>query len=206
MSDRQLPSACSKLGLDPSSNRFHAPIVYHENYSFPDWPQGHTFPMDKFKELALCLTTNCQASNPLYSTLSRPLVRSNADFFRPLDFKDTPKEWFQQPTGPIDLHYFQQFLSGSFSKEQSKKIGFRGQVSRRELIERTVLEVVGTILTCQLALQVCGVVHYIRKNYFNTDDFCLSLLTNFNTTIFIFMFFCTTLLYITDIPSTHSAE
>jgi hypothetical protein len=35
----------SRLGLDPSLNRFHAPLVYHENYSFADWPEHHTFPV-----------------------------------------------------------------------------------------------------------------------------------------------------------------
>lgn len=35
----------SRNGLDPSINLFHAPIVYHENYSFADWPENHTFPV-----------------------------------------------------------------------------------------------------------------------------------------------------------------
>jgi hypothetical protein len=37
--------SASRLGLDPLSNRFHAPIVNHENYSFSDWPENHTFPV-----------------------------------------------------------------------------------------------------------------------------------------------------------------
>jgi hypothetical protein len=37
--------SASRLGLDPASNRFHAPIVNHENYSFSDWPANHTFPV-----------------------------------------------------------------------------------------------------------------------------------------------------------------
>jgi len=37
--------AASRLGLDPSINRFHSPLVYHENYSFADWPENHTFPV-----------------------------------------------------------------------------------------------------------------------------------------------------------------
>jgi hypothetical protein len=37
--------SASRLGLDPASNRFHAPIVNHENYSFSDWPENHTFPV-----------------------------------------------------------------------------------------------------------------------------------------------------------------
>jgi hypothetical protein len=40
-----LAAYSSRLGLDPSLNRFHAPLVYHENYSFADWPEHHTFPV-----------------------------------------------------------------------------------------------------------------------------------------------------------------
>jgi len=146
-------NACSKLGLDPLKNRFHAPIVFHENYSFPNWPTEYTFPMDKFASLAHFLVKNCRKSNPHHSSLSRPIVRSYDDFFRPLDYDDVIWEWFEQPTGPIDKIFLHRFLSGSLSKEECRYIGFREQTSRNELIERTVLEVVGTILTCQLALQ-----------------------------------------------------
>lgn len=38
-----LDTSC--LGLDPALNRFHAPLVYHENYSFTGWPENHTFPV-----------------------------------------------------------------------------------------------------------------------------------------------------------------
>jgi acetoin utilization deacetylase AcuC-like enzyme len=148
-------SACSKLGVHPSLNRFHAPIVYHEHYSFDDWPQHHTFPMDKFARLAECLTTNCRRINPEGSTLSRPVVRSYSDFFRPLDsIVDVPLGlWFEQPTGPIDPTFLNAFLEGTLTKEECRYVGFREQTPRPELIERTVLEVVGTILACQLALQ-----------------------------------------------------
>jgi hypothetical protein len=43
-------TAASRLGLDPRTNRFHCPLVYHEGYSFADWPSTHTFPVrDKAK-------------------------------------------------------------------------------------------------------------------------------------------------------------
>lgn len=35
----------SRLGLDPRQNRFHAPLVYHKDYSVDDWPASHTFPV-----------------------------------------------------------------------------------------------------------------------------------------------------------------
>lgn len=142
-------TACSKLGLDPSKNRFHAPIVYHERYSFKDWPQSHTFPMDKFRALANCLVSNCKKTNPEHSMLSRPLVKSYDDFFRPIDFQDVDWDWFQ----PVDSDFLHRFLSGCLDEKECRYIGFREQTSRPELIERTVLEVMGTILTCQLALK-----------------------------------------------------
>ena len=145
--------ACSRLGLHPQGNRFHAPIVYHENYSFPNWPASHTFPMDKFSRLAHALTTTCRSKHPETSNLSRPIVRSHADFFRPLDFAKIPYKWFAEPTGPIDASFLERFLNGDLSKEEERWIGFREQTSNPDLIRRTVLEVAGTILSSQLAIK-----------------------------------------------------
>ena len=146
--------ATSRHGLDPSINRFHAPIVYHENYSFEGWPEKHTFPMDKFKRTAHALGTTCKATHPAESSLPRPLVRNiNTDFFRPLDFHDIPREWLAKPKGPIDADFLHNFLAGELDYEHCRYIGFREQTSKPELIERTVLEVAGTVLTAQLAHQ-----------------------------------------------------
>ena len=49
--------AASRIGLDPALNRYHAPIVYHEHYSFADWPPNHTFSMDKFRCMAHAVMT-----------------------------------------------------------------------------------------------------------------------------------------------------
>jgi acetoin utilization deacetylase AcuC-like enzyme len=141
------PLAASRLGLDPSSNRFHAPIVYHEDYSFADWPSLHTFPMDKFARTAHALLTTCKATYP-ESSLPRPLVRQELDFFRPLDFGDVPRSWL---SGPIDSVFVDRFLNAQLSHEECRVIGFREQTGRTELIRRTVLEVAGTVLTSQLA-------------------------------------------------------
>lgn len=145
-----LPLATSRKGLDPAANRFAAPLVYHENYSFDDWPENHTFPMDKFARIAEALLTTCKSTHS-ESSLPRPLVRRMEDFYRPLDLKDIPTEdWF---CGPIDSDFFGRFLRGQLSKEECRHIGFREQTSRPELIERTLLEVAGTVLTAQLALR-----------------------------------------------------
>ncbi|KAL7448002.1 hypothetical protein ACHAWC_000269, partial [Mediolabrus comicus] len=73
-------------------------------------------------------------------------------------------------TPPIQSTYLHKFLSGSLSREECRQIGFREQTSRPELIERTVLEVAGTLLTAQLALRfglacnVAGGTHHAESN------------------------------------------
>jgi len=185
------PLACSRLGLDPSQNRFHAPLVYHEDYSFSNWPTNHTFPMDKFERLAYALTSTCKKTHPGVSTLSRPLVRSYNDFFRPLDIDDIPYHLFSNSKdlllelgenhehnnlqhyheeGPIEHSFLYRFLKGKLSQDEERWIGFREQTKRKELITRTVLEVAGTILTTQLALQygiasnAAGGTHHASPN------------------------------------------
>lgn len=139
--------AASHIGLDPYSNRFHHPIIYHENYSFADWPPKHTFPMDKFARLGHSLTTTCRTSQPEFSRLPRPLVRRIDDFYRPLDHWVIPRVWFRT----IEQSFLHRFLKGGLEASDERYIGFREQTSRPELIERTLLEVAGTILAAQLA-------------------------------------------------------
>ncbi len=146
--------AASRLGLDPALNRFHAPIVYHEHYSFPDWPPNHTFPMDKFARLAHAVTTTTTTtttSSSVRSNLPRPLVRHESDMYRPLDLVDVPRDWLAEPTGPIATDFLDRFLQSDLTREEKRYIGFREQTDRPELKERTVLEVAGTILASQLA-------------------------------------------------------
>jgi acetoin utilization deacetylase AcuC-like enzyme len=144
---QDLGLVASRLGLDPSKNRFHAPIVNHENYSFADWPPNHTFPMDKFQKIANALMTTSSKTVP-GSNLPRPLVRQELDFFRPLDFGNVPREWFDIIE---NADFVDRFLTGQLTTEEARYIGFREQTHRPELIERTVLEVAGTVLACQLA-------------------------------------------------------
>jgi acetoin utilization deacetylase AcuC-like enzyme len=146
------PLLASRLGLDPLQNRFHAPIVYHERYSFADWPPHHTFPMNKFERIAHALQTTCKRSTTT-SKLSRPIIRSPSDFFRPLDLQQIisqySNDWFYSI---IDQDFVTRFLAGQLTPQEARSIGFGQEQTRRpELIERTVLEVAGTILTCQLA-------------------------------------------------------
>mmetsp|Transcript_324 Transcript_324/g.568 ORF Transcript_324/g.568 Transcript_324/m.568 type:complete len:432 (+) Transcript_324:102-1397(+) len=138
--------AASRLGRDPCHNHFAPPIVYHERYSFAGWPSHHTFPMQKFERIAHALQTTT-SKTVVGSNLPRPIVRAEEDFFRPLD--DVPvKEWIASIINP---DFVERFLDGRLTKEEARRIGFREQTHRPELIERTVLEVAGTVLTAQLA-------------------------------------------------------
>lgn len=127
--------------------------------------------MNKFERTAHALTTTCKATHPQSSSLPRPLVRNGqTDFFRPLDFKGIPRSWLAQPTGPIDAEFFDSFISGQLDYKHCRYIGFREHTSRPELIERTVLEVAGTVLTAQLANQwgiasnVAGGTHHAHPS------------------------------------------
>ena len=161
--------SASRLGLDPAQNRFHAPIVYHEQYSFDGWPEKHTFPMDKFARLAHAVLTTQKSTLPS-SNLPRPLVRRPEDMFRPLEYEDVPTEWFVSPTGPIDADFFHRFTDAGLSTEEKRWIGFREQCDNPALIRRTVLEVAGTVLTSQLAFKygiasnLAGGTHHARRD------------------------------------------
>lgn len=61
--------------------------------------------------------------------------------------------WFADPSGPIDSEFLNSFLEGKLDDDRTRHIGFREQTSRPELIERTVLEVAGTVLASQLAFK-----------------------------------------------------
>jgi len=107
--------------------------------------------MKKFERTAhaLLTTTSKTVTN---SNLPRPLVRSMDDFFRPPGFSEIPiQEWLELVNKDTD--YGRRFLQRELTREEARIIGFREETHRPELIERTVLEVAGTVLTAQLALK-----------------------------------------------------
>lgn len=123
--------------LDDEKETTHHTVLSHTHFS----------QMDKFARIAHALTSTCKASHSP-SPLPRPLVSKYEDFFRPLDLDQIlDLSWFDI----IDGDFLHRFLTGQLSHEECRYIGFREQTSRPELIERTVLEVAGTVLTCQLA-------------------------------------------------------
>lgn len=124
--------------------------------------------MNKFEQTAVALLNDpdhlLQQTN--YND-KRPLILSIDHFYRPLDVVHFPLS-FMSP--PVQSDYLHKFLSGALSNEECRQIGFREQTSRPELIERTVLEVAGTLLTAQLALRhglacnVAGGTHHAEAN------------------------------------------
>jgi acetoin utilization deacetylase AcuC-like enzyme len=116
--------------------------------------------MDKFTRLAHALQNTTRNSHP-ESPLPRPLIRSAKDFFRPVDAesivsKASVHRWWLDVIHP---DFLRRFVEGQLTVEECRRIGFREQTSRPELIERTILEVAGTVLTCQLA-----VAHGVASN------------------------------------------
>lgn len=105
--------------------------------------------MDKFGRLAHAVMTTCSKNG--FRHLPRPLVANESDMFRPFDRVDIPREWLAEPTGPIAVDFLDRFLQSQLTHEEKRYIGFREQTDRPELIERTLLEVAGTVLAAQLA-------------------------------------------------------
>ncbi|KAL7467797.1 hypothetical protein ACHAXS_008050 [Conticribra weissflogii] len=142
--------ATSHLGFDPLRNERHHPMVYHDGYSPPDWPEKHTFPMDKFRFTAHSILNDVDVDDDVDDDMTQPLVLSPHHFFRPLSFSTFPRRYLSPPIHPT---FLASFLSGALSERHCRRIGFREQTRRPELIERTVLEVAGTVLTAQLAMK-----------------------------------------------------
>ena len=96
-----------------------------------------------------------------------PLVSSSSDFHRPIPASSFPRCLMSPPICP---DFADRFLAGRLTEEECRVVGFREQTSRPELIERTVLEVAGTVLTAQLALRhgmasnVAGGTHHATRD------------------------------------------
>lgn len=112
-----------------SDSQKKLPLVYHPNYSIP-FPDGHRFPMHKFRLLA--------------------------DILREQGILTAENEY--QP-GPLSLStlmqahdrgYVQRFIRGDLSAQELKEIGLPWS---EWLVERTLRAVSGTIMTSELALQ-----------------------------------------------------
>lgn len=158
----RLGLATSHIGLE--KNIRHAPMVYHDHYSCPHWPSKHRFPMAKFTETYNSLLLD----DDEFLTDNQQLLLSQDHLYKPISYDEFPIQTFLSP--PLCPTFLQSFLKGTLTTDECRQIGFREQTKRPELIQRSVLEVAGTILTCQLAIKyglasnLAGGTHHAEWN------------------------------------------
>ncbi|NJK35084.1 MAG: histone deacetylase [Oscillatoriales cyanobacterium SM2_2_1] len=109
----------------------HLPVVYHPKYG-ADLPDGHRFPMAKFRLLMELLLRDGVIS---FDQIHRPQLPS--------------PQWLESVHDP---QYVTAYCSGTLDPRAQRRIGLPWSPS---LAERTCMAVGGTILTARLALG-CG--------------------------------------------------
>lgn len=129
------------------------PIVYHPNYVVP-LPEGHRFPMPKFRLLYELLLSDGVAQCEQFHTPQKP-----------------PVEWLQL------VHtsdYVQAYCKGTLDAKAQRRIGLPWSP---DLVNRTCIAVAGTVLTAQLALKqglacnTAGGTHHAFPSY--GSGFCI---------------------------------
>jgi acetoin utilization deacetylase AcuC-like enzyme len=129
------------------------PIVYHPNYVVP-LPEGHRFPMPKFKKL--------------YELLIKDGVAEKTQFYAPVC---PPEDWIELVHTP---EYVQAYCQGTLDAKAQRRIGLPWSPA---LANRTCVAVGGTILTARLALtyglacNTAGGTHHAFPNY--GSGFCI---------------------------------
>lgn len=105
------------------------PLVFHPNYSIP-FPEGHRFPMSKFRLLA--------------DILRQQGILTNKNEYKPEPLSLTTLMAAHEPD------YVQRFIRGELTPQEEKEIGLPWS---EWLVERTLRAVSGTLLTSELALE-----------------------------------------------------
>ncbi len=129
------------------------PIAYHPDYVAP-LPEGHRFPMAKFRRL--------------YERLLADGVALPEQFHRPTP---PPQAWIEQVHTPA---YVQAYCQGTLDDRAQRRIGLPWSPA---LVRRTCVAVGGTILTAKLALQkglacnTAGGTHHAFPTY--GSGFCI---------------------------------
>lgn len=131
----------------------HVPVVYHPDYVAP-LPEGHRFPMAKFRMLyELLLADDITSPEHTYSPTRPPLA------------------WIEQVHCPAYIHAY---CNGTLDAKAQRRIGLPWSAA---LANRTCVAVGGTILTAQLALQhglacnTAGGTHHAFPTY--GSGFCI---------------------------------
>lgn len=129
------------------------PIIYHPNYVAP-LPEGHRFPMPKFRKLYELLVSDGVIHPEQFHTPKHPL-----------------QEWIELIHTP---DYVQGYYSGTIDPKATRRIGLPWSPA---LVNRTCVAVGGTILTAQLALKyglacnTAGGTHHAFPSY--GSGFCI---------------------------------
>jgi acetoin utilization deacetylase AcuC-like enzyme len=129
------------------------PIVYHPDYVSP-LPDGHRFPMSKFRLLYELLI------NDRIATIDRT--------FQP---SCPPTEWIELVHDPA---YIQAYYTGTLDPKAQRRIGLPWS---QALVNRTCIALGGSILTAKLAIEygiacnTAGGTHHAFPNY--GSGFCI---------------------------------
>lgn len=109
------------------------PVVHHQAFSAPVLPKGHRFPMGVFQRIHdLLLSEGVIESWQVQVPASLP-------------------QWSMLELAH-DSEFLTSFLNGALSSQAVKRIGFGDVVRSPMLVERTLTEIAGTLLTAELAL------------------------------------------------------
>ena len=129
------------------------PLVYHDEYS-PPFPDGHRFPMEKFR----LLRDHLVASG----------LTSDGELRRP---EPCPAEILALAHDPA---YIERYCSGALSREELRRLGLPWTPA---LARRTLLAVGGSLLAAELALEhglachLAGGTHH--AHYDHPSGFCI---------------------------------
>ncbi|TBW07514.1 histone deacetylase [Azotobacter chroococcum] len=129
------------------------PLVYHDEYS-PPFPDGHRFPMEKFR----LLRDHLVASG----------LTSDGELRRP---EPCPTEILALAHDPA---YIERYCSGALSREELRRLGLPWTPA---LARRTLLAVGGSLLAAELALEhglachLAGGTHH--AHYDHPSGFCI---------------------------------
>lgn len=129
------------------------PLVYHDEYS-PPFPDGHRFPMEKFRLLRDHLVATGLTSD---GVLRRP--------------EPCPAEILALAHDPA---YIERYCSGALSREELRRLGLPWTPA---LARRTLLAVGGSLLAAELALEhglachLAGGTHH--AHYDHPSGFCI---------------------------------
>jgi acetoin utilization deacetylase AcuC-like enzyme len=129
------------------------PIIYHPDYVAPI-PEGHRFPMPKFRQLQ--------------ELLLKDKIATPQQFHSP---EPPPTNWLELVHTP---EYIQAYLQGTLDPKAQRRIGLPWSSA---LVKRTCTAVGGTILTAKLALQhglacnTAGGTHHAFPGY--GSGFCI---------------------------------